>query len=103
MATVTKEKLARVLAHDLDCTEVQAQKAVDAFFVAMREAIQRGEHIEVRGFGSWVVKATNAKPNARNPHTGEVVFVPPRRKVRFKPGRIIKDALSQPTETEARG
>lgn len=98
VATVTKAKLARMLARDLCFTEVLAHKVVDAFFEIMREAVQRGDRIEVRGFGSWTVKTTNARPNARNPRTGEVVVVPARRKVRFKPGRIIKVALAQPKD-----
>lgn len=102
MATVTKAELTRVLTHDLGCTEVLAHKAVDAFFEAMREAVLQGDRIEIRGFGSWTVKTTNAKSNARNPRTGEVVAVPARRKVRFKAGRIIKEALSQPIESTAR-
>ena len=102
MATVTKAELARILARDINCTEVLAHKAVDAFFEIMRDALQQGDRIEIRNFGSWTVKATNSRPNARNPRTGEVVVVPARRKARFKPGRIIREALSQPLKAEAR-
>lgn len=77
----------------------QALKAVDALFNGLREALQQGGRIEIRGFGNWTVKATNARPTARNPRTGEVVFVPARRKVAFKPGRVIKEALMQPLDT----
>lgn len=96
MATVTRVKLAHTLARDLGITEILAHQAVDAFFEALREAVLRGERIEVRGFGAWIVKATKAKSKARNPRTGKVVVVPARRKVAFKPGRVIKEALSQP-------
>ncbi|MBI2951734.1 integration host factor subunit beta, partial [bacterium] len=85
MATVTKAELAGILARDLGMTRAQALQAVDALFTGLRDAL-RGGRIEIRNFGSWTVKATNAKPNARNPRTGEVVTVPPRRKVAFKPG-----------------
>lgn len=101
MATVTKAELTDILAHDLGLTRTLAHKAVEVFFEAIREAILRGDRIEVRGFGAWTVKATNSKPNARNPRTGEVVVVPARRKVRFKPGQIIKEALTRPVEVEA--
>lgn len=94
VATVTKAELAHVLTRDLGIPRVQARKAVDALFNGLREALQQGGRIEIRNFGSWTVKATNARPNARNPRTGEVVVVPARRKVRFRPGRIIKEALS---------
>ena len=99
MATVTKAKLARILAHDLGMLRGQALKAVDALFNGLRDALQQGGRIEIRDFGSWTVKTTNAKSNARNPRTGEVVVVPARRKVRFKAGRIVKEALSQSLDT----
>ncbi|MSS72463.1 MAG: integration host factor subunit beta [Candidatus Latescibacteria bacterium] len=97
MATVTKAELAGILARDLGMPKMQALKAVDALFNGLREALLQGGRIEVRDFGSWTVKATNTKLNARNPRTGAVVVVPARRKVRFKPGRILKEALSQPS------
>jgi len=73
-------------------------EAMDALFSAMREELTKGNRIEIRGFGVWLVKATKAKPAARNPKTGEVVYVPPRRKTHFKPGRDLKEALHKPLE-----
>jgi len=73
-----------------------AKQAVDVLFETLAEAIVEGERIEIRGFGSWEVKRTNARPRARNPRTGEEVYVPARRKVGFKPGKILRDALSIP-------
>jgi nucleoid DNA-binding protein len=102
MPTVTKLELSGILARDLGIPRAQAHQALDALFTGLREAVQQGSRIEIRGFGTWTVKTTNAKPNARNPRTGEVVVVPPRRKVKFRPGRIIRDALSQPVEATAR-
>jgi len=64
----------------------------------LQEAIIEGNRIEIRGFGSWRVKATKAKPGARNPKTGAKVYVPARRKVLFKPGKILKEELGRPTE-----
>jgi len=99
--TVTKAELTNILAHDLGCTKMLAHQLVDAFFEAVQKAILRGDRIEIRDFGSWVVKTANARPQARNPRTGEVIVVPARRKVRFKPGRIVKEALGRPLEVEA--
>ena len=75
-----------------------AQEAVDALFTAMREELIKGNQIEVRGFGVLEVKEAKAKPAARNPRTGEVVYVPPRRKTHFKPGKELKEALHKPLE-----
>ena len=96
MATSTKADLANSLVHDLGLPKNRAKKAVDAFFEELREAIIRGDTVEIRGFGAWKVKETNSKPNARNPKTGETIYIPARRKVSFKPGKILKEALFKP-------
>ena len=54
--------------------------------------------IEIRDFGVFEVKTTKAKPKARNPKTGEIVYVPPRRKTHFKPGKLLKEELKKPLE-----
>tara|TARA_B100002052_G_scaffold284419_1_gene296272 strand:- start:362 stop:682 length:321 start_codon:yes stop_codon:yes gene_type:complete len=51
--------------------------------------------LEIRNFGVFEVKKTKPKPKARNPKTNEVVFVPSRRKVKFKPGKKINSRLKK--------
>ena len=51
--------------------------------------------IEIRNFGVFEVKPTKAKPKARNPKTNEVIYVPPRKKVSYKPGKNIKKILNK--------
>lgn len=96
MATVTKAALAQYLAEHMDYPKTKALEAVDVLFQSMTDSICRGNRIEIRGFGSWEVKRTKEKKQARNPSTGETVYVPARRKVMFKPGKILKRVLSQP-------
>ena len=96
METVTKKDLARAVAGAVASKNNMAYEAVDALFSAMREELIKGNRIEVRGFGVLVVKDAKAKPAARNPRTGEVIRIPPRRKTHFKPGKELKEALHQP-------
>ena len=100
MRTVTKRELARAVSEVVGSKNSFAQKAVDALFSAMREELIKGNRIEVRGFGVLEVRATKAKPAARNPRTGEVVYVPPRRKTHFKPGKELKEALHKPLDPD---
>jgi len=97
VSTVTKRELVRQVAARVTCSTAQAQEAVDALFTGLREQLIEGHRIEIRGFGVLTVKDTQPKPVARNPRTGERVFVPARRKVFFKPGKQLKEALTQPT------
>ena len=59
-----------------DITKVKAEVAVDAVFDAMRISMQRGERIELRGFGVFQVKPRK-RGIGRNPRTGKEVRIPP--------------------------
>lgn len=100
MGTIKRADLARILSSELGCSKALARPAVDTAFEALIGAISQGNRVEIRGFGAWTVKETNARPDARNPKTGERVFVPARRKVAFKPGKILKEALSRSPASE---
>lgn len=95
MAT-TKKDLALNISEKLGVKKQLAYEVVNALFKAMRENLIAGNRIEVRGFGVLGVKNTKPKPAARNPRTGEIVFVPARKKSYFKAGVLIKRALHQP-------
>jgi len=95
LATITKRDLARVVAESTGTQRNMAHAMVDSLFTAMREQLIEGNRIEVRGFGVLDTKATKPKPAARNPRTGEVMYVPARRKTHFRPGRVLRDALHE--------
>ena len=59
---------------------------VDAFLDAVKEALAHGDHIKIRGFGTFKVRHRKAR-TARNPRTGEPVEVPPRSAPVFRPSR----------------
>ena len=100
MRTVTKKDLARAVAASIGCTNNLTLQMVDSLFEAMRETLINGDRIEIRGFGVLEVKDTKPKPAARNPRTGEIVYVPARRKTHFKPGKQLKEALHRPSSGE---
>ena len=94
--TTTKKDLAMQVAKETGCKKSLASKMVDSIFAAMRGSLINGDRIEIRGFGVFQVKDTKPKPAARNPRTGEIIYVPARRKTHFKPGKLLKDALHKP-------
>ena len=75
-----------------DITKVKAEVAVDAVFDAMRLSMQRGDRIELRGFGVFQVKQRK-KGIGRNPKTGVEVRIPPGNTIRFKPGKELRNLL----------
>ena len=96
--TTTKKDLAIKISEKLGVKKQLAYEVVDTLFTAMRESLIAGNRIEIRGFGVLGVKDTKPKPAARNPRTGEIVYVPARKKSYFKAGMLIKKALHQPIE-----
>jgi nucleoid DNA-binding protein len=70
------------------------ETTLDAIAEMLTEDFSR-IRIELRNFGVFEVKPTKAKPRARNPRTNEEVYVPPRRKIHFKPGKMIRQELQR--------
>jgi integration host factor subunit beta len=99
--TVTKRDIAKRVAKKIDEKLPLTEKVVSSLFTALREVMAEADpevRIEIRDFGVFEVKTTKAKPKARNPKTGEIVYVPPRRKTHFKPGKLLKEELKKPLE-----
>jgi DNA-binding protein HU-beta len=69
--------------------KVKAEIAVDALFDAMKQAMKKGERIELRGFGVFVVKPRK-RGIGRNPRTGTEVAIPEGKTIRFKPGKELQ-------------
>ena len=73
-----------------DLAKPKATDAVNALFEGMKEALLRGDRIELRGFGVFQVR-DRKKGVGRNPKTGVEVAITPGRTVRFKPGKDLKN------------
>ncbi|MBK6796167.1 MAG: integration host factor subunit beta [Acidobacteria bacterium] len=69
--------------------KMKAEVAVEALFDAMKDAMKRGERIELRGFGVFVVKPRK-RGIGRNPRTGTQVAIPEGKTIRFKPGKELQ-------------
>ena len=73
-------------------TRKQTEIVVDTVFDSIKDALIRGEKIEIRGFGNF--KPKNRKPRkARNPKTGEKVDVPQKRVLHFKVGKALRESM----------
>ena len=77
-----------------DCAAV-----VDAFLNAIKGAIANGDHIEIRGFGTFKVRERRTRM-ARNPRTGDPVRVPARAVPVFKPSRLFKEEVAESHEED---
>ena len=90
---MTKSELIDAMAARANLTKARAELVVNCIFDAMTEALERGEGIEIRGFGSFTVRPYKAY-SGRNPRTGEPVPVPAKRLPFFKVGKELKELVN---------
>jgi integration host factor subunit beta len=99
--TLTRKDVEEKMESKLAGKRLTKKLIVDSLFESLRELIMSADpviRIEIRDFGVFEVKKTKPKPKARNLKTGEFVFVPGRRKMHFKPGKILKNFLKEDVE-----
>ena len=70
-------------------TKTKAEMAVETVFDTMKRSLEKGDRIELRGFGVFNVKPRKTGVG-RNPRTGAEVNIPPGKAVRFKPGKELQ-------------
>jgi integration host factor subunit beta len=101
MNTVTKKDVAKRVAGIMGQKIYITEEYVNATFDALQEILSEADpniRIEIRDFGVFEVKETKPKPKARNPRSGEIIYVPARRKTHFKPGKLLQEILKKPLE-----
>jgi len=91
---MTKQELAGVVARRGEVKFSDAEMIVNLFFTCLREALIRGDRIEIRGFGSFKIKEYKSY-EGRNPKTGNRVIVAPKKLPYFKVGKELREKLSQ--------
>jgi integration host factor subunit beta len=93
MATITKKELIDQIAGATDQKRVVVKRVVQSFLDAIIVELGKGNRLEFRDFGVFEVKDRKAR-KAQNPKTLQEVWVPPKRTVKFKVGRLMKQTLS---------
>jgi integration host factor subunit beta len=91
-----KSDLVNLLVEKRNVTQKQAEQTVEQIFDSMREALVRGENIEIRGLGAFHVKSYKGY-QGRNPKTSETIEVRPKRGVLFRTGKELRDRVNQST------
>lgn len=73
----------------------QVQGIVNLFLDELSLRLRKGVPVEIRGLGSFDFTVLKGKENARNPKTGEIIPTRDRCKIRFRPGKELKESLHQ--------
>jgi len=90
---MTKSDLIDKVASEAGITKKQAGLAVQAVMDGITDALKKGEKVSLVGFGTFMV-AQRAARSGRNPATGSVINIPAAKVPKFKPGKVLKNAVS---------
>jgi integration host factor subunit beta len=99
MHTVTKKELVDRIAEETSEKRVLVKRVVQAFLDEIINELGAGNRLEFRDFGVFETKQRAAR-TAQNPKTLQRVHVPPKRTVKFKVGRLMKQKLQENVDTE---
>lgn len=91
---MNKSELIKALSEQKKMHVDDATNVVSAFVDSVKEALLRGDRVEIRGFGSFKIKDYEGY-TGRNPKTGTVVQVKPKKLPFFRPGKELKEFINQ--------
>ena len=89
---MTKAELVRKLANKIKLNRKQAEDVVNAMTQSISDSLAGGNKVEIRGFGSFVIRERNARI-AHNPRSREIVEVPAKRVPLFKAGNDLRKVV----------
>ncbi len=89
---MNKNDLIETIASSAKISKAAAERGLNSMLTMMSVAMEGGERVTLAGFGSFTV-VDRAPRKGRNPKTGEVVPIPSRKAVKFRPGRNLSQKL----------
>ena len=91
---MTKKEIVKTISEEIGLTQLKTKEIVQKTFDAIVDTLVEDKRIELRNFGVFEVKQRAAR-KARNPRTGEKVFVPEKFVVTFKPGKEMEERVRE--------
>jgi nucleoid DNA-binding protein len=91
---MTKSDIIKEVSDGTGLTKVEIEAVLDGVIVSISEALKRGDRVDLRGFGSFVIKQRAAR-DARNPATREIVRLKERFIPAFKVSKILKNVVNK--------
>ena len=91
---MNKAELIAAVAAKTGATKKSAEEAVNAFVEVVTETLQKGDKVQLVGFGSFEVRKRAAR-KGRNPQTKEEIKIPASKAPKFKAGKALKDLVNK--------
>lgn len=89
---MTKADLVDKIAERAHLTKAAAERALNSFLDSVKEGLAQEGKLTLMGFGTFAVENRKAR-QGRNPRTGEAIVIPAAKMVKFRPGKMLKDAV----------
>lgn len=89
---MTKADFIENIAAKSNLTKAAAERVLNAFLAAVEECLVEEGKLTLTGFGSFSVETRQAR-QGRNPRTGETLTIAEGKMIKFRPGKMLKDAL----------
>ena len=90
---MTKQKIVDIVSNATGLTKVETETIMNGVMMTIIDSLARNEKVELRGFGTFGIKHRMPK-KARNPGTGEPVFLPERFVPTFKPSKLMRSRVN---------
>ena len=91
---MTKSDIIKEVAEGTGLTKVEIEAVLEGLILSISDSLRRGERVDIRGFGSFIVKQRAAR-DARNPATREIVKLGERFIPAFKVSKILKEIVNK--------
>ncbi len=90
---MTKQEIVTTVYEKLGFSKRESSDLVEQFFRIVKQSLAQGENVKISGLGNFVVKEKQAR-KGRNPQTGEVIEIAPRKVLNFKLSQVLKDEIN---------
>ena len=90
-----QDQINKTNTNNFSLNQLQEKKLIELIIKEVIKALKDGRRIELRGFGVFFVKKIKEKFSGRNPKTGELIYIPAKNKVRFKPSNYLKKYINE--------
>ena len=91
---MTKSDIIKEVSEGTGLTKVEIEAVLDGIINSISESLKRGERVDLRRFGSFIVKQRAAR-DARNPATREIVKLQERHIPAFKVSKILREVVNK--------
>lgn len=92
---MNKAELIEALSAESGLSKTDSERALAAFLSVVTNALKKNEDVTLIGFGSFCVKKSAEGRSGRNFKTGEAIAIVPKNSVKFRVGKILKDAVNE--------